>query len=229
MWAVFPLLMLLLFGMIYSSGGGSARSFDRTAPGILTGAAMFFSCLAGPISVLVGERQSGTLRRLLLSPLPGVAYFLGVVTAFTLIALAQAVIIYAVAHAFGGRYHGSYTLGLLIVVLCVITYTGLGFLFGARLARRAEDVNGPVSAFGVPLLVLGGTFFSPSTLPPSLLRLAYWDPIFHMNEALKAVWAEGKATADLGVHLWALLAFAAASLLLGAVSFQRLLRIEQAR
>ena len=67
MWAVFPLLMLLLFGMIYSSGGGSAHSFDRTAPGILTGAAMFFSCLGGPISVLVAERQSGTLRRLLLS------------------------------------------------------------------------------------------------------------------------------------------------------------------
>ena len=34
--------------------------------------------------------------------------------------------------------------------------SGLGFYFGARFPKRAEDVNGPVASFSVPLLVLAG-------------------------------------------------------------------------
>ena len=160
-WALFPTLMLLLFGLIYSGGGGTASSFDRTTPGILVGAALFFSCLGGPVGILVGERESGTLRRLLLSPLSGAAYFMGVVLAFVAVAFAQAAIVFGLSYAFGGRFHGSFLLGALIVLLCVTSYCGLGFFFGAQLARRPEDVNGPLAAFGVPLLVLGGTFFPP--------------------------------------------------------------------
>lgn len=226
MWGVFPLLMLLLFGTIYSSGGGSARSFDRTAPGILTGAAMFFSCLGGPISILVAERQGGTLRRLLVSPLPGSAYFVGVVLAFSVVALLQAAIVYLVARAFGGHYHGSYVLGLSVLLLSVIAYTGIGFLFGVSWARRAEDVTGPVSAVGVPLLVLGGTFFPVSNLPPSLLWLAHLNPVFYMNETLKAVWADGKSISEVGSYFATLVGFALAALLLGALSHRRLLRAE---
>ena len=57
--------------------------------------------------------------------------------------------LYALAHANGARYHGV-ALGALIVALAVFSYVGLGF--GSRFARRAEEVNGPPSAFGVPLL-----------------------------------------------------------------------------
>ena len=78
-------------------------------------------------------------------------------------------------------------LGLLIIVLSVFSFVVAGFYFGARFAKRTEDVNGPVAAFGVPLLVLGGTFFPISILPPYLLALVYIDPIFHMNQALKNI------------------------------------------
>jgi ABC-2 type transport system permease protein len=226
-WAVFPTLMLLLFGLIYAGGGGTSRSFDSTAPGILIGAAMFFSCLGGPVALIVAERQERTLRRLLISPLQPVSYFLGVTAAHLVIALGQTVIVYGIAFLFGGAFHGSVLLGLAIIFLSVIAYVGLGFFFGSRFARRTEDVNGPVAAFGVPLLVLGGTFFSPSVLPPFLLAAAYADPVFHMNQALKGVSAAGYGLAEIGTHFAVLSGFALLSLGLGIVSYRNLLATER--
>ncbi len=226
-WAVFPTLMLLLFGTMYASGKQPGPSFDHTAPGILIGAALFFSCLGGTVATLAAERERRTLRRLLLSPLAPAACFLGIVAAYLVIALAQTAIVYAVARAFGGRFHGSLPLGLAIVALSVCAYVGLGFFFGARFARRTEDVNGPVAGFGVPLLVLGGTFFPVSLLPPSLLALAQADPVYHMNQALKGVWAEGRTLAEVQPHVAFLAAFAALALWLGARAYRAMLEQER--
>ena len=68
-WAAFPALMLLLFGSIYGSNPAMPGSLDTTPAGILIGAALFFSCLGGTVSILVAERERRTLRRLLISPL----------------------------------------------------------------------------------------------------------------------------------------------------------------
>lgn len=223
-WVLFPALMLLLFGLIYADGsGGTPTSFDYTAPGILIGAALFFSCLSGPITVLVGERERHTLKRILLTPLSAHAYFLGIVTAFLVIASGQAVIVYGIAYAFGGRFRGSLLLGTLIVVLSVMAYVGVGFFFGARLAKSTEEVNGPVAAIGVPLLVLGGTFFPADILPSYLLTVAHLNPVFHMNEALREVSATGAGLAAVSDHLAFLAIFSVACLLLGTRSYRRML------
>ena len=98
-WLLFPALMLLLFGSMYAGGSaqglaqGSGRSFETTVPGILIGAALFFSCLSGPVVVLVGERERGTLRRLRFMPLSGTSYFLGVLLHFALVATLQTVLV----------------------------------------------------------------------------------------------------------------------------------------
>lgn len=222
-WVVFPTLMLLLFGLIYSGGSSSKDSFDLTAPGILIGAALFFSCLGGPVSLIVAERERRTLRRLLISPLNPLSYFVGIVMAYLVIAFGQALIVYGIAYLFGGRFHGSILLGLIILILSVFSYVGTGFYFGTRFTKRTEDVNGPVAAFGVPLLVLGGTFFPISILPPYLLKLAYLDPIFHMNEALKGVSALGYGVRDISVHLIFLVVFTVLSMFLGVRSYRSML------
>ncbi len=226
-WVVFPTLMLLLFGFIYSGGKGTTRSFDSTAPGILIGAALFFSCLGGPVALIVAERERRTLRRLLISPLKPTSYFLGIVLAYLLIAFGQAIIVYGIAFVFGGRFHGSIWLGIIIIVLSVFSFVGVGFFFGARFTKRTEDVNGPVAAFGVPLLVLGGTFFPVSILPSYLLTLAYLNPIFHMNQALKSVSALGYGIGDISTHLIFLIVFTVMALLLGARSYKSMLLQEK--
>ncbi len=226
-WAVFPALMLLLFGLIYGNNPSMPGSMDTTPAGILIGAALFFSCFGGTVSIIVAERERRTLRRLLVSPLSPAAYFLGVVLALSVVAFFQAVIVYGLAYAMGARHRGDVTLGATIVALSVFAFVGLGFFFGASFAKRAEDVNGPVAAFGVPLLVLAGTWFPVSLLPKFLLHIAWFDPVFHMNEALKGVSGRGLGWTDLSTSLIFLAAFAAVSLALGIESYRRMLTEEK--
>lgn len=226
-WVVFPTLMLLLFGLIYAGGSSTSKSFDSTAPGILIGAAMFFSCLGGPVALIVAERERRTLRRLLISPLKPTSYFIGIVMAYLIIAFGQAIIVYGIAFFFGGRFHGSILLGFLIIILSVFSFVGIGFYFGTRFTKRTEDVNGPVAAFGVPLLVLGGTFFPVSILPSYLLVVAYLDPIFHMNQALKGVSARGLGAGEILINLVFLAAFTIFALFLGARSYKLMLLEEK--
>ena len=228
-WVVFPTLMLLLFGLIYAGGNAATNSFDSTAPGILIGAALFFSCLGGPVALIVAERERRTLRRLLLSPLRPTSYFLGIVLAYLLIAFGQAIIVYGISFAFGGRFHGSVWLGFVIIVLSVFSFVGVGFFFGARFTKRTEDVNGSVAAFDVPLLVLGGTFFPVSILPSYPLTLAYLNPIFHMNQALKGVSALGKGIEEISTHLLFLVVFTVTALFLGARSYKSMLAQKKKR
>jgi len=224
---LFPFLMLLLFGLIYAKNGETSQSFDNSAPGILIGAALFFSCLGGPIATIVSERKQLTLKRLLISPLSGISYFMGIFLAYLVIALCQTLIVYGIAFLFGGKFHGSFLMGGIIIFLSVASYVGLGFFFGSRFAKNIEDVNGPVAAIGVPLLVLGGTFFPPSILPHYLLRLDYLNPIYHMNEALKGVSANNLGWLEIYDHIIILIIFSVISLLIGIYSYRRMLNDEK--
>lgn len=222
-WAVFPALMLLPFGSIYRAQPSLRVGFDTTPAGILIGAALFFSCLGGTVSIIVAERERRMLRRLLVSLLDPVAYSLGIVMALSVVAAGQALIVYGLGHVLGAQHRGSVPLSVLIVALSVVAHVGLGFFFGARFAKRAEDVNGPVAVFGVPLLMLGGTFFPVTLLPASVLAVAQFDPVFHMNEALKAVAGRGAGLAEIRGHVVFLVVFAVLALGLGIASYRRML------
>lgn len=175
------------------------------------------------MAVIVGERERRTLKRLLVSPLRPGSYFLGIVGAHLEIALGQTIVVYGIAALFGGRYRGSVPLGLAILALSVCCFVGMGLFFGARFSKRTGDVNGPVAAFSVPLLALGGTFFPVEILPTLLLVLAHFDPIFHMNAALRAVSAQGAGWHEISLHLIFLLVFAALSLALGTHPYRQML------
>jgi ABC-2 type transport system permease protein len=226
-WALFPALMMLLFGLVYANNDSMRAGLDAMAAGVLMGAALFFSCLGGTVAILVAERERHTLRRLLASPLQPLAYFLGVVLAQSALAVMQVVMLYVIAYAIGARYNGSIALGGLIITLSVFAYVGLGFFFGARFARRSEDVLVALSAFGVPLLVLGGTFFPLVLMPTAMQNLAHLNPILYMNEALKAVAAQGAGLAELRSELAFLMLFCIVSLGLGVSSYRHLLRLEK--
>ena len=226
-WALFPALMMLLFGLVYANNDSMRAGLDAMAAGVLMGAALFFSCLGGTVAILVAERERRTLRRLLASPLQPLAYFLGVVLAQSALAVMQVVMLYIIAYAIGARYHGNIALGGLIITLAVFAYVGLGFFFGARFARRSEEVVVALSAFGVPLLVLGGTFFPLVLMPKAMQTVAYFNPITYMNEALKAVAAHGAGVAELRSELAFLVVFCGIALALGVSSYRHLLRLEK--
>ncbi|UBF24589.1 ABC transporter permease [Kovacikia minuta CCNUW1] len=230
-WGVFPIALLLLNGTIFAERAKEnltfQQAFERAAPATLVGAALFFSCLGGSVATLVSEREQRTLKRLFLSPLSGTAYFLGIFLAHLTISLGQTILIGAIAAYLGAQFHGSMLLGGLIILLSILSYVGVGFILGTQFARRTEDVNALVATFGVPLLILGGAFVPAFIFPQVLKDLARFNPIYHMNEALTLVAAEGKSLSEIAPHLWFLIGFAIAMIIAGWLSYRRMLQVER--
>lgn len=176
---------------------------------------------------MVAEREQRTLKRLFLTPLSGLSYFLGIFLAHSCIGLGQSLLVYGAASLWGARFHGSVLLGIVIVILSILAYVGVGFILGTQLARRTEDVNALVAAFGVPLLILGGAFVPAFLFPKVLLDLARFNPIYHMNEALLQVSADGRSLTEIGYHFWFLVWFTLAMVIAGWLSYRRMLRVER--
>jgi len=141
----------------------------------------------------------------------------------------QVVMLYSIAIFIGARYHGSLFLGGLILLLTVFSYVGMGFFLGARFARRSEEVVVALSAIGVPLLVLGGTFFPLEIMPQGMQTVAQINPMLHMNQAFKGVAAYGMGFNELRFELTFLLVFCVLSLALGIQSYQHLLGAEKSK
>ncbi len=224
-WVIFPILLLVLNGLITAERAGIElpEAFELVAPPTLVGAAMFFSCLGGSVATVVAEREQNTLKRLFLSPLSGVSYFLGIVLAHSAIAAGQSLIVFAIALFSGASFPGSWPLAVLVLALSLMAYVGVGFILGTQFARRTEDVNALVAAFGVPLLILGGAFMPTSIFPDSLVDLAQLNPIYHMTEALTLCLA-GEAA---GEHVRFLAIFAVIMVVTGWLSYRRMLRLER--
>ena len=228
-WGIFPISVLLLNGYILAERANlsTATAFESAAPSTLVGAALFFSCLGGSVATVVSEREQQTLKRLFISPLSGISYFLGIFIAHSCIGIGQAILVYTVSAAWGAKFQGSVPLGILIILLSIIAYVGVGFILGTQFARRTEDVNSLVAAFGVPLLILGGAFLPTSLFPEKLLEIAKFNPIYHMNEALLDVWARGEDWSQISEHFWFLCVFALVMVIGGWLSYQRMLRVER--
>jgi ABC-2 type transport system permease protein len=228
-WAIFPSLLLLLNSLILQERVQIPldQALADAAPPTLVGAALFFSGLGGSVATVVSEREQQTLKRLFLTPLSGVSYFLGICLAYTLIGLGQAALVYGITLSQGATFSGSPLAGLLIVLLSIAAYVGLGFVLGTQLARRAEDVNALVATFGVPLMILGGTFMPATFFPDTLLNLAQFNPIYHMIEAFYGVAVEGATLADVDEHIRFLGIFAATMVLCGWLAYRRMVQVER--
>ncbi|NEP19231.1 MAG: ABC transporter permease [Leptolyngbya sp. SIO4C1] len=227
-WVIFPVLLLLLNGLITAERAQLTlpEAFEVVAPPTLVGAALFFSCLGGSVATVVAEREQQTLKRLFLSPLSGVAYFFGIGLAHLAIGVGQSLVVFAIATLAGATFPGSWLLGIAVIFLSVLAYVGVGFILGTQFARRTEDVNALVAAFGVPLLILGGAFMPTSIFPASLIELAQLNPIYHMTEALTGILA-GNDWNETAEHVWFLCGFAALMVGSGWLAYRRMLQLER--
>lgn len=228
-WAIFPSLLLVLNSLILQERVQISleQAFTMAAPPTLVGAALFFSGLGGSVATVVAEREQQTLKRLFLTPLSGVSYFLGICLAYMVIGLGQAVLVYAIARSQGAVFSGNFWVKLVIILLSIAAYVGLGFGLGTQLARRTEDVNALVAAFGVPLMILGGAFLPATFFPETLLNLAQFNPIYHMIEAFSGVAVSGETLAEVGPHVQFLAIFAIAMVLCGWLAYRRMVQLER--
>ena len=228
LWSVFPVFILLLNATILAERAqlSQAEAYQLATPITIVGAALFFSCLGGTVCTVVGEREQQTIKRLFLSPLSGLAYFLGIFLAHTTIGIGQTLIVITIALWSGAEFKGSVILTIVVIALSILAYVGTGFILGTQIAKRTEDVNALIATFGVPLLLLGGSFVPADLFPQNLKDLAQWNPVFHINEVLAGVMND-KPWTDISHHFTFLVYFALVMVIGGWVSYQGMIERER--
>jgi ABC-2 type transport system permease protein len=204
----------------YLFGGPEFTQTDALAPLFIGLFAFFFVFLLTAVAFL-RERSQGTLERLMVSPLSRAELVLGYVTGFTLFALIQSVVILLfVVYVLRVHYLGNLPLVFLVTVTLTIAAVNLG-IFLSAFARNELQVIQFIPLVLVPQALLGGLFFPVETLPIVLKQAAYVMPLTYANFALKDVMLRGQGLETIWPDLVFLVGFAAAMVVLAAISLRR--------
>ncbi|GAB6856504.1 ABC transporter permease [Microbacterium xylanilyticum] len=213
---VAPSLLVGLFAWLFTDSTGVFDKFGGAILGLFPFIVMF---LVSSITTL-RERRSGTLERLMTTPLGKADFVLGYALAFGLMAVLQAVVTVAFAvYVCGLKVDGPlWQLGLVAVVDALLG-TSLGLLASAFAQTEFQAVQFmPVLVF--PQIILGGLFMPRDTMPDVLYAISDWLPLSHAIDAIQAVTA-GTDDWDLWRPVLIVAAFAVAFLVLAPLTLRR--------
>jgi ABC-2 type transport system permease protein len=163
---------------------------DLLVPGLLA-MAIAQSAAFGVAFSLVAWREKGTLRRLRLTPLPLREFATGRILFHLTIALIQTVILLTVGRVlFGVHLVGNPLVLLPLVLLGSLCFIALGMCIGGRV--NTPDATAALSNLIVlPMVFLGGVFFSLSAAPSPVRIIAHFLPLTYLAEGLQNVAVRG--------------------------------------
>ncbi|WP_295010409.1 ABC transporter permease [uncultured Microbacterium sp.] len=211
-----PSLLVGLFAWLFTDEKGV---FDRFGGAILALFPFIVMFLVSSITTL-RERRSGTLERLMTTPLGKADFVLGYALAFGLMAVLQAVVTVAFAVAVCGLSVDGplWQLGL-VAVIDALLGTSLGLLASAFAQTEFQAVQFmPVLVF--PQIILGGLFMPRDRMPDVLHTISDVLPLSHAIDAIQAVTA-GTEGWDLWRPVLIVAAFAVAFLILAPLTLRR--------
>ena len=213
---VAPSLLVGLFAWLFSDQEGVFDQFGGAILALFPFVVMF---LITSITTL-RERRSGTLERLMTTPLGKADFILGYALAFGLMATLQALVTVTFAVTVCGlEVEGAlWQLGLVAVVDAILG-TALGLLASAFAQTEFQAVQFmPVLVF--PQIILGGLFMPRDSMPEVLSAISDWLPLSHAIDAVNAVAADD-AGWELYRPLLIVAAFAFGALVLASLTLRR--------
>ncbi len=216
---VLPPLLLWLMQAILTNYPGA---FDRIGPLMLGFFPFMMLFLITSIAVL-RERTQGTLDRLMASPVGRGDLIVGYAIAFTLVAIAQAVVTMTVGIGLLGVPNDG---GLALTGLVVIGQALLGIAFGLFLSAFARTEFQAVQflpAVVLPQFFLAGLLVPVEQLPRVLEGVARLLPLTYAFDALDSIMRQGEGLGDGRVALDLAVLFAAVGVMLavGALTLRR--------
>jgi ABC-2 type transport system permease protein len=201
-------------------GGERPSTISFAAPAMITVFAFLFTFMLTSVAFL-RERSSGTLERLLASPITKGEILSGYLLGFLPFAAAQTTLVlgYAII-VLDAQVAGSLWLVILVLLLLVVGVVNLGITLSFY-ARNELQVIQFIPLVLLPQVFLGGLFWPVVTLWEPLTWVSVLFPVTHAVHALRRVMLGGAAIGDIANDLWSLLAFAAAMILLGVLVLRR--------
>jgi ABC-2 type transport system permease protein len=175
-----PIVFYLMLGSAYGDDEIEGVSGYQFLLAGMIGYGAAATTFAGLALLLVIRRESGVLKRLRATPLPGHTYIAAVLASIIVIFLLEAVILIALARiAFDVPVPDSLLSLIVVLLLGAGSFAALGVGLTA-LIRSAEGSSAVVNALYLPVSFISGAFFSENTFPEVLRMLGEILPLSHL-------------------------------------------------
>jgi ABC-2 type transport system permease protein len=189
----------------YVYGYEDMTSFDNFGPILIGFFVFFFVFLIAGVSFL-GERTSGTLERLLATPLKRWEIVVGYVLGFGSFTILQsALIAWYCIDVLNIMMVGSFFLVILITILSAMVALTIGTFISAFANNELQMIQ------FIPIIVVPQIFFSGlfdiSTMASWLQAIGRIMPLWYIADALKSIMIKGKGWNDIAINVYILLGF----------------------
>jgi ABC-2 type transport system permease protein len=200
-------------------GSENMTSIDQLGPILIGFFIFFFVFLIAGVSFL-RERTTGTLERLLSTPLKRWEIVLGYTGGFGLFTIIQAVLIsWFSIKVLGILMAGSFLFVLLVTLLISMTALTLGTLISAYANNELQMIQF-IPLIIVPQLFLSG-IFPLDTLPDWLRQFSVIMPLTYGAHALTNVMIRGKGWDAIGIDVYALIGFSLLFIVLNILALRK--------
>jgi ABC-2 type transport system permease protein len=194
--------------------------FQFMAPGIMAMVVMM-SVMTGLAASIAREREDGTLDGILVSPINRLSIILGKAFSQTARGLLQAAIILGLATLlFGVVIHGNLLLVVLLLILSIFSFVGVGVLISA-LATRQETAMTIMMTLQFPMLFLSGVLFPVQQMPEWIQAISKAVPLTYATQALRQVMTLGVGISEVIGQIIILVGFGIVTLAIAIPAFQR--------
>ena len=216
---VFPLLLFVLLGSVYSGQIDGVPASHAVLAGLI-GYGCANTAFAGLAIQLVLRRENAILKRLRATPLPAATYVAALLVSTLVVFALQTVALFVIGRIlYGTPFPTAIGSLLVVVVLGAGVFAALG-VATASLIRSGDGSSAVVNFILLPMAFLTGSF-GPTHHYPSFLR-AIGDvlPLKYFVDLVKAVYLHGHAFWTQPEALVVLTAWGAAGLVLAVFKFR---------
>jgi ABC-2 type transport system permease protein len=191
-----PIVFFLIFASVYGDstieeGSARIRGASYLEVGMI-GYGVASTAFAGLAITLVIRRESGVLKRVRGTPLPPATYLTAVLASTLVVFAIQTVSILVLGRALYdvGWPHLPLSLALTLL-LGAAAFAALGLAITGAV-RSAEGSSAVVNAVYLPMAIISGTFFSPSSYPGFLRVIADVLPLTYFTRLARDVMLHGE-------------------------------------
>ena len=203
---LFPVIVVVIFGAVFRGTVGGVPYTQYFVTGMIASGllATSFQNLAIQIPI---ERQRGVLKRLLGTPMPRGAYFVGKVVMVLIVSAVETAVLLVLAVLFYGlrlptdpaKWFTFAWVSVLGITAC--TLAGVAFSSVARTGRGAPAVVTPIALM---LQFTSGVFFVYTGIPAWMQQIAALFPLKWMCQGMRSVFLPDSFAQREVAHSWEL-------------------------
>jgi len=198
----------------------TTNTFQFLAPGFMA-LTVVTGTLSGLAAAIAREKEQGSMDGMIVAPIPRYAIVIGKTLAQTARGMIQASVILSISVlVFGVRIYGSPFLMILVMVLGVASFAGIGII-ATSIAAEQETAMAMMMLLQFPMMFLSGVVLPIEQLPDWLQLVGKMLPLYYAADALRKIIILSASFAQILPDVMVLIVYAVVTLGLAIPIFQK--------